>query len=330
MFNIAIIGASGLIGRSILSVLHERKFPIKNLYLLARKEQEISFDDKVFKCNRLDEFDFKSADIVFNATDRSVIMKYMGDIVESGAFLIDKSDALRMDKDVPLVVSEVNYEINKDKIEANKIVASPNCVAMPAAIILSALLRKTKISHVFMTALQSVSGVGGSGTKGLLEETKKSLMSSHLNPAYFEKVIAFDILPKIGEINSDLSSTEELKIKKEINKIIKNKLYMHVTCARVPVLTGHAIDMHIPCDLSREDAVKALKSMECIHVCDREDNTYVTQRESAGEDEIFVNRIRHIDGVLSMWVSYDNIRSGGAINGVKIAEKIIQSLKSTN
>ncbi|QEK38777.1 aspartate-semialdehyde dehydrogenase [Candidatus Cytomitobacter primus] len=326
MFNIAIIGATGLIGRSIIDVLHERAFPIKNLYLLSRVEQEISFKDEVLKCTKLEDFDFKSVDIIFNATDKDVLMKYIGEITESGAFLIDKSEALRMDKDIPLIVPEVNSDQLDSYITNNKIISSPNCVAIPMSIIIRTLSHKTAIEQIFMTTFQSVSGAGNNGTKALLDETKKSFMASSVNATNFEKSIAFDILPKIGSFNSDFTTSEELKIKQEMQKILNNKLNICVTCTRVPVLKGHGVDLHIPCKFKdRNDAIKALKSSDVIHVCDRDD-AYITQKESIGEDKISISRVRYIDGILSMWIAYDNVRFGGSVNGVKIAEAITKSL----
>ncbi len=323
MFNIAIIGASGLIGRSIIEVLYERDFPIKNLYLLTKVEQEISIDNKVMACTKLDEFDFKNADIIFNAANSSVVKTYLGDIYESDAILIDKSEALRMDAEIPLCIPEINSETFKN----NKIVSSPNCVAIPLSIVLNKLLQKTKINNVFASAFQSVSGAGNNGTKALLEETKKIFMHSDVNATFFKKSIAFDVLPQIGELDSNFVSSEESKVKQEVKKILDKKINISITCSRVPVLKGHAIDLHIPCDLDRDSAIKALKSSELIHVCDRDDS-YITQKESSGESLIFISRIRVTNNILSMWISYDNIRIGGSLNGVKIAETLIANISN--
>ncbi len=325
MFNVAIIGASGLIGRSVLEILHERNFPIKNLYLLGRVEQELSLQDKVLQCTKIDEFDFESADIVFNAASSDVIRNYLGKIFASNAILIDKSDAMRMDKDISLCIPEVNSSL----LNENKIICSPNCVAIPIAIILNILSYKTKIEQIFASAFQSVSGAGSNGTKALLEETKKTFMAAKVSATFFQKSIAFDVLPQIGDLDSQAVSSEESKVQQEVQKILDKKIQISITCSRVPVLVGHAIDLHIPCDISRKDAIAALSSSDSIHVCDRDD-AYMTQRESANEDVIFISRVRSVNGVLSMWVSYDNIRVGGALNGVKIAEVIAEKLNNKN
>ncbi|USO00892.1 MAG: aspartate-semialdehyde dehydrogenase [Alphaproteobacteria bacterium] len=320
MFTVAVLGASGLMGRAILDILHERNFPMKKLILLGRENGAITIKEQVLNCIPVENFDFTKVDIVFNATNKEVILKYLSAIVEANTILIDKSDALRLDKSIPLVVSEVNYASAVSKTD--KIVSSPNCVALPLAIVLQAMLYKTKIEEIFVTTFQSASGAGHRGTKALLEEAKKSFMSTNVSPAYFDKRIAFDILPKIGDINQNSSSTEELKVMSELNKILPHKIKINITCTRVPVLVGHAIDLKLKCNLSKEQIVSALKSMDIIHVCDRDD-TYITQRESVSEDKIFISRIRKIGDVCSMWISYDNIRLGGALNGVKIAEKLL-------
>ncbi|WP_187440105.1 aspartate-semialdehyde dehydrogenase [Candidatus Nesciobacter abundans] len=314
--KIAIIGATGLVGRKIVSILNERKFPISSLHLLSRSKKEVTIDGKLYKTEISEDFDFNKVDLVFGASSKDSVRKLLGPISDSDAIFIDKSELLRMDKDIPLVVPEVNpHKINSE----TKVICSPNCVAIAISVILNNLRKKTKIERMFASINESVSGAGTKALNALLNETKESLMSSVIQPQFFEKEIAFNILPQVGEALDDGKSEEEFKITSETHKIMESKFPVNITVVRVPVMVGHSIALHVMCDLEVEDAVKCLKSSDLFSVAD-EKGKYFTPRQSANTDKILISRVRRANGILSMWVCYDNLRKGAALNAVQIAE----------
>lgn len=330
-FNIAVIGATGNVGREILDILAERSFPIKEVIAVASNSslgKDVSFgENKILKITSIDSLDFSNIDFAFFAAGSEVSRIYAKQAAEAGCIVIDKSSLFRMNKDVPLVVPEVN----SDALEGHKnIIASPNCSVIPMVMVLKKLHEEAQIKRIITSTYQSVSGKGKDAMDELFKQTKAILMYQETEQKVFPKRIAFNVIPQIDDFMPSGDTKEEWKIMLETKKILGNEIEIAVTCVRVPVFVGHsaAINIEFEEEISASTARKLLKTMPGVTIIDDlKDGGYSTPIDVVREDNVFVSRIRKdptIDTGLNLWIASDNLRKGAALNAVQIAEILIK------
>ncbi|MBP7189887.1 MAG: aspartate-semialdehyde dehydrogenase [Rickettsiaceae bacterium] len=331
-YNIAVVGATGNVGRETINILAERNFPVENLYALASSEslgKKISFgENKTLTVDSLDNFDFSNIDIVFSSAGSHISRKFVPDAVKSGAVVIDKTSLFRMDENVPLIVPEVNGHLIR-KYKESGIIANPNCVAIPMCVALKPLDNAARIKRIVASTYQSTSGAGRSAMDELHDQTKSKFLLQQLQNDFFEKQIAFNLIPKIGDFEEDGYTDEEVKIACEIGKILGEHALTTVTSVRVPIFTGHSISMNVEFEkeITAEEAGEILFEADGVRmILQNSDTSYITPVEIVGEDEVFVMRLREDKtkpNTLNMWVTCDNLRKGAALNAVQIAEELI-------
>ena len=335
MVKVAVVGATGNVGREMLQTLAQREFPAEEVFAVASAKsagKEVSFgEDTVLKVHDLDKFDFSGIDIALMSAGGSVSEKYAPKIAAAGCVVIDNSSQWRMDPDVPLVVPEVNPQAIADYKKKN-IIANPNCSTIQMVVPLAALHRAFHVKRVVVTTYQSVSGAGKAAMDELFDQTKGIYWGEDLSKTQnkFPKQIAFNVIPHIDVFLDDGSTKEEWKMTAETKKILDPKIKVHANCARVPVFVGHAeyVNIETEKEISDKDATFILKKTPGVTVLDtREPAGYPTQVEVAGEDDVFVSRIRSdstVDNGLSFWCVADNLRKGAALNAVQIAELLVK------
>jgi aspartate-semialdehyde dehydrogenase len=330
-FKVAVVGATGNVGREMLKVLAERAFPVREVVALASPRSigtEVSFGDAILKVKALDYFDFKGTDIVLMSAGGEVARKWAPKVVAQGAIVIDNSSAFRMDRDVPLVVPEVNAGV-LDKGLKKGIVANPNCSTAQLVVALKPLHDEAKIKRVVVATYQSVSGAGKDAMDELFRQTRAIFVADPIEQGQFTKQIAFNVIPQIDVFLDSGVTKEEWKMMVETQKILDPDIQLSATCVRVPVFIGHseAVNVEFERPITAERARNILRSAPGVLVVDkREDGGYVTPIDCAGEDATFVSRIRKDPSVeygLSLWVVSDNLRKGAALNAVQIAECLI-------
>jgi aspartate-semialdehyde dehydrogenase len=330
-YKVAVVGATGNVGREMLSILAEREFPASDVVAIAsRKSQgvECSFGDKTLKVKALDHYDFSDVDICLMSAGGSVSREWSPKIAAQGAVVIDNSSAWRMDPDVPLIVPEVNAAA-LDGFAKKNIIANPNCSTAQLVVALKPLHDKAKIKRVVVATYQSVSGAGKDAMDELFSQTKSVFTLDEVDAKKFPKRIAFNVIPHIDVFMDDGYTKEEWKMVVETKKILDPKIKLTATCVRVPVFVGHAeaVDIEFENPISADEARDILRSAPgCLVIDKREAGGYVTPYESAGEDATYISRIREdatIDNGLQMWVVSDNLRKGAALNAVQIAEALI-------
>ena len=343
-YNIAVVGATGNVGREILTILEDRKFPINNLYALASASsagKKVSMSlTKQIEIQDLDKFDIEKSevDIAFFCAGSSVSEKYIPKFAETGCVCIDKSSLHRLDKDVPLIVPEVNPDALKDYSKRN-IIATPNCTTIPLTLVLKPLDKAFKIKRVVLTTFQSVSGTGKKAmdelynqTKGFFEAAIQNQETDNLQGEVYPKQIAFNCIPQCDSFSHDGFTKEEDKMINETEKIIGRAIPMSATCVRVPVFRCHAesVNIEFEHEVNIDDLIEVLGDAESVVVINRdEDGGYATQVEQVGTDCVFVSRIRKdtsTKNAVNMWLVCDNLRKGSALNGVQIAEKLIEMI----
>jgi aspartate-semialdehyde dehydrogenase len=330
---VAVVGATGNVGREMLNILAERQFPVKDVIPLASERSsgaEISFgEDKVLKVRPLDKFDFKGVDIVLSSAGAKISADFAPKAAAAGAIIIDNTSFFRMDPDVPLVVPEVNPE-DIALYRKKGIIANPNCSTIQMVVALKPLHDLAKIKRVVVSTYQSVSGAGKEGMDELFNQTRAVFTNGSLDHKKFTKQIAFNVIPHIDVFMEDGYTKEEWKMGVETRKILDPDIPVTATCVRVPVFIGHseAINVEFESEMSVEHARAVLKSAPGVTVIDhRADEGYVTPVESAGEDKVYVSRIRKDPTVpygLNLWVVSDNLRKGAALNAVQIAEVLVR------
>jgi aspartate-semialdehyde dehydrogenase len=331
-FRIAVVGATGNVGREMMNVLVERKFPVKEIHALASRRSigsEISYGDKTLKCQDLEQFDFAKADICLMSAGSTVSKEWSPRIGAKGCVVIDNSSCWRYDQDVPLVVPEVNADAIRGYTKKN-IIANPNCSTAQMVVALKPLHDAAKITRVVVSTYQSVSGAGKDGMDELWHQTKsKYVPGTDVEPKKFSKEIAFNCIPHIDVFMEDGYTKEEWKMLAETKKILDPKIKVTATCVRVPVFVGHseAVNLEFERPISPEEAREILRNAPGIAVVDkREPGGYVTPIEAAGEYETYVSRIREdatVENGLAMWIVSDNLLKGAALNAVQIAEAMI-------
>jgi aspartate-semialdehyde dehydrogenase len=328
-FKVAVVGATGVVGHEMLSVLAEREFPADEVFAVASERSagaEVSFgEDAVLKVKDLDQFDFKGIDIALFSPGAKVSAVHAPRATKAGAVVIDNTSQFRMDPDVPLVVTEVNPEAIA-QYKKRGIIANPNCSTIQMVVALKPLHDRARIKRVVVATYQSVSGAGRDAMDELFNQTRSVYVNDPIKKEQFTKQIAFNVIPHIDVFMEDGETKEEWKMAVETRKILDPDIAVTATCVRVPVFIGHAeaVNVEFEQPLSDDEARKLLKAAPGISVVDhRVDEGYVTPQETAGEDPVYVSRIRKDPTVphgLNFWIVADNLRKGAALNAVQIAE----------
>ena len=329
--NIAIIGATGNVGRKIIEVLEKKNFPINNLYLVASYKsagKKLKFKEEEIVVDNLETFDFSKVDITFFSAG-GIISERFAEKAAKHCLVIDNSSYYRMDPDVPLVVPQVNSNDLKN-IKKN-IIANPNCSTAQLVIALKPLHDLFVIKRVVVSTYQSVSGGGKAPMDELIEQTKLVLSKKKVKSENFTKQIAFNAIPHIDVFSNDGYTKEELKMSNETKKILDDKINLTATCVRLPISVSHSesVNLQFEKPFSLEKVKEALNDFEGCKVIDqREDGGYITPLEAEGKDETFISRIREdhtIKNGLNLWIVSDNLLRGAALNAVEIAEKLIKN-----
>ena len=329
--NIAIVGATGNVGRKILEVLEKKEFLIENIYLLASnksKGSKINFRDKEHEVLSLDTFDFSKVKITFFAAGGKISEKF-AEKASKHSLVIDNSSFYRMDPDVPLIVPQVNSD-HLNSIKKN-IIANPNCSTAQLVIVLKPLHDLFNIKRIVVSTYQSVSGGGKAPMDELIEQTKLVLQNKKVESKNFSKQIAFNAIPQIDVFADEGYTKEELKMINETKKILDNNIDLTATCVRLPVLVSHSESVNIEFEkpFSIEKVKDALDSFEgCKVIDERSDGGYITPLEAAGSETTFISRIRKdktIENGLNIWIVSDNLLRGAALNAVEIAETLIKN-----
>ena len=331
-YKVAVIGATGNVGREMLQTLADREFPADDVIALASERSagsEVSFgEDRVLKVYDLAKFDFKGIDIALSSPGAKVSAVHSPRAAAAGCVVIDNTSYFRMEPDVPLVVPEVNPRAIDGYAKRN-IIANPNCSTIQMVVALKPLHDLAKIKRVVVATYQSVSGAGKEGMDELFEQTRAIYMNAQVQHSKFTKQIAFNVIPHIDMFMEDGYTKEEWKMAVETKKILDPNIAVTATCVRVPVFIGHAeaVNVEFERPISVNEARAALKRAPGLSVIDhRADEGYATPLECAGDDLVFVSRIRKdptIPNGLSLWVVSDNLRKGAALNAIQIAEALI-------
>ncbi len=330
-YKVAVVGATGNVGREMLSVLAERRFPASDVVALASSRsigKEVSFGDKILKCKALENYDFSGTDICLMSAGGSPSKEWSPRIGAQGAVVIDNSSYWRMDPAVPLVVPEVNAEAAKG-FAAKNIIANPNCSTAQLVVALKPLHDKARIKRVVVSTYQSVSGAGKDAMDELFAQTRAVFVSDPVEPKKFPKRIAFNVIPQIDAFMEDGMTKEEWKMVVETKKILDPKIKLTATCVRVPVFVGHSESVNIEFEnpITADEARDILREAPgCLVIDRREPGGYITPHEAAGEDATYISRIREdptIENGLNLWCVSDNLRKGAALNAVQIAEVLV-------
>ena len=339
-YKVAVVGATGNVGREMLDILAERAFPADEVIPLASRRslgQEVSYGDRELKVKALDHYDFSDVDICLMSAGSTVSKEWSPKIAAAGAVVIDNSSCWRYDADVPLVVPEVNANALVD-FRKRGIIANPNCSTAQLVVALKPLHDKATIKRVVVATYQSVSGAGKEAMDELFAQTKAVFTLGEMEAKKFSTRIAFNLIPQIDAFMEDGFTREEWKMVAETKKILDPKIKLTATCVRVPVFIGHseAVTIEFEEPISADEARALLRNAPgCLVVDKREPGGYVTPYESAGEDATYISRIREdptVDSGLVLWIVSDNLRKGAALNAVQIAEclinrKLIQAKK---
>ncbi|KZY51047.1 MULTISPECIES: aspartate-semialdehyde dehydrogenase [Sulfitobacter] len=328
-YRVAVVGATGNVGREMLNILAERQFPVDEIVALASRRSlgtEITFGDKTLKTKDLDTFDFTGWDMALFAVGSEATKKYAPAAAKAGCVVIDNSSLYRYDNEVPLIVPEVNPEDVHGYSKKN-IIANPNCSTAQMVVALKPLHDRAKIKRVVVSTYQSVSGSGKEAIDELWDQTKSVYNpTDNYEAKVYPKQIAFNVIPHIDVFLEDGSTKEEWKMVAETKKIVDPSIKVTATCVRVPVFVGHAESINIEFEdhLDEAEARDILREAPGIMVIDkREDGGYVTPVECVGDFATFISRIRQdstIDNGINLWCVSDNLRKGAALNAVQIAE----------
>lgn len=335
-YKIAVVGATGNVGREILQILSERNFPASQVVALASsrsKGREVSFGEKtILKCEVLDDYDFTGTDIALFSPGGSVSAKYAPIAAAAGCVVIDNTSHFRMQPDIPLIVPEVNAHALKNYSKTN-IIANPNCSTIQMVHVLKPLHDAYNIKRVVVSTYQSVSGAGKEAMDELYDQTKSMFVNDEKPAERFTKRIAFNVIPHIDVFMDDGYTKEEWKMMEETKKIMESDIKVAANCVRVPVFVGHGEMVNIECTkpVDLDEVYEILEETDGIAVMDRrEDGGYITPAEATGEDATYVSRVRidpTVENGISMWIVADNLRKGAALNAVQIAEELVSTFK---
>jgi aspartate-semialdehyde dehydrogenase len=339
-YKVAVVGATGNVGREMLQILAERTFPADEVIALASRSSmgtEVSYGDKTLKVKALDHYDFTDTDICLMSAGSAVSKEWSPKIAAAGAVVIDNSSCWRQDPDVPLIVPEVNADAIVD-FRKKGIIANPNCSTAQLVVALKPLHDKAKIKRVVVATYQSVSGAGKDAMDELDRQTKAIYTLQDVEMKKFPKRIAFNLIPQIDDFMEDGFTKEEWKMMVETKKILDRKIKLVATCVRVPVFVGHseAVNIEFEEPITADEARTILRNAPgCLVIDSREPGGYVTPYECVGEDATYISRVREdptVDNGLVLWCVSDNLRKGAALNTIQIAEclinrKLIQAKK---
>ena len=339
-YNIAVVGATGAVGNEIIQILEQRDFPIDNLYLLASaksKGKKIEFKGEELIVEDLAEFDFSKANIGLFSPGGKISAEFAPKAAKAGCIVIDNTSHFRMQNNVPLIVPEVNPNTLEEFFQDDKrtnIISNPNCSTIQMVVALKPLHKKSIINRIVVSTYQAVSGAGRIGMDELFNQTQTIYANQEVKKDKFTKQIAFNVIPHIGSFLDNGNTEEEQKMIDETKKILDEGIKVSATCVRTAVFIGHseAINIEFDSPLDAKEAQEILEKSEGISVIDhRKDEGYVTPVEIAGEDKVYISRIRNdetLDNGISLWVVSDNLRKGAALNAVQIAELIISQYSS--
>jgi aspartate-semialdehyde dehydrogenase len=327
-YRVAVVGATGNVGREMLAILEELEFPVDEIFAVASRKSiglEVNFREQRLYCLDIDKFDFSTVDLVLMSVSGAFSREWSPKIAKAGALVIDNSSAWRMDPDVPLIVPEVNPDAIELARKRN-IIANPNCSTVQLVVALKPLHDAARIKRAVISTYQSVSGTGKAAMDELWDQTKGIYSLGPSAPKVYPKQIAFNVIPYAGTFMDDGYTDEEHKMWNETHKMLDPSIKLTVTCVRVPVMVGHSeavnIEFHEPLD--EDEARDLLREAPGIMVIDKRDSTgYMTPKEAQGEFAVYVSRIRRdptVEHGISMWVVADNLRKGAALNAVQIAE----------
>lgn len=329
--KIAVVGATGNVGREIINILAERNFPADEVVALASKRsvgKDITYGNKVLVVQDLDKYDFSGTKIALFSPGGAASSKYAPIAAKTGCVVIDNSSFFRMHDDVPLIVPEVNPN-DLDHYKKSNIIANPNCSTIQMVVALKPLHDIAKIKRIVVATYQSTSGAGKEAMDELFDSTKKIYQNQNVAPKKFTKRIAFNAIPHIDVFLDDGSTKEEWKMKVETKKIMGDEIEVNATCVRIPTFVSHgeSINIEFKSKITADQARSILDEADGILVMDRpEENVYATPAETATQDPVYVSRIRQDDTVkngLNIWVCADNLRKGAALNAVQIAELLV-------
>jgi len=329
--RVAVVGATGNVGREMLEILQERLFPADEVVALASRRSvgtEVSYGEKTLKVKDLETYDFSGIDLVLMSAGGAVSKEWSPKIGATGAVVIDNSSAWRMDPRVPLVVPEVNPDAVAGFGKLN-IIANPNCSTAQLVVALKPLHDHAKIKRVVVATYQSVSGAGKDAMEELWTQTRALFVNDEIVKEHFTKQIAFNVIPHIADFMEDGATKEEWKMMAETKKILDPAIKLTATCVRVPVFVGHseAVNVEFENPITADEAREILREAPGVVVIDKhEDAGYITPVESVGEFATYVSRIREdatVENGLSLWVVSDNLRKGAALNAVQIAELML-------
>jgi aspartate-semialdehyde dehydrogenase len=327
-YSVAVVGATGAVGREMLTILDELNFPVAEMHAVASRKSkgmEVAFGDKTVKCEDIEQFDFSKVDLVLMSAGGDVSRAWSEKIGKLGPIVIDNSSAFRADPDVPLIVPEVNPDAAKLATTKN-IVANPNCSTAQLVVALKPLHDAAKITRAVVSTYQSVSGAGKEGMDELWTQTKAIYGLGDATPKVFPRQIAFNVIPFIGSFRDDGYTDEEAKMWTEVHKIMDPSIRLTVTCVRVPVFVGHseAVTLEFERPIAPDEARAILRDAPGVLVVDKQETDgFVTPVDAAGEFAVYVSRIRKdhsVENGLSLWVVSDNLRKGAALNAVQIAQ----------
>ena len=332
-YRVAVVGGTGNVGREMLQILAEHEFPAKEVVPVASARSagmEVSYgDDDVLKVRDLDKFDFKGFDIALFSPGSKVSAVHAPRAASAGCIVIDNTSQFRMDPDIPLVVPEVNPDAIA-RYKKRNIIANPNCSTIQMVVALKPLHDIARIKRVVVATYQSVSGAGTEAMDELFNQTRAIYMNAPIERTRFTKQIAFNCIPHIDVFMPDGATKEEWKMAVETRKILDLNIAVSATCVRVPVFIGHAeaVNVEFENPIDETMALAAMRRAPGVSVIDhRADEGYVTQIECAGEDMVYVSRLRAdptAPNCLSFWVVADNLRKGAALNAVQIAEHLVK------
>ena len=331
-YKVAVVGATGNVGREMMNVLAERRFPADEVFAVASRRSlgvEVSYGETTLKCHDLEQFDFSGIDFCLMSAGGDVAKKWAPEIGSAGCIVIDNSSAWRYDQDVPLIVPEVNAEAAAGYKKKN-IIANPNCSTAQLVVALKPIHDEARIKRIIVSTYQSVSGAGKEAMDELWQQTKgKYVPGQEVEPNKFTKEIAFNVIPHIDVFMEDGYTKEEWKMMVETKKIVDPSIKLSATCVRVPVFVGHAeaVNIELERHMSVAEARSILREAPGLMVVDkREPGGYVTPIDAAGEFATYVSRIREdttVENGLAMWIVSDNLLKGAALNTVQIAETLI-------
>jgi len=330
-YNVAVVGATGNVGREMLDILAERSFPADEVIALAsRRSQgvEVSFRERTLKVKALEHYDFLGVDICLMSAGAAVSKEWSPKIAAAGAVVIDNSSAWRYDSDVPLIVPEVNAAAVTG-FRKRGIIANPNCSTAQLVVALKPLHDRATIKRVVVATYQSVSGAGKEAMDELFSQSKAVFTLGEMEAKKFPKRIAFNVIPHIDVFMEDGYTKEEWKMVAETKKILDPKIKLTATCVRVPVFIGHseAVNVEFENSITADEARDILRTAPgCLVIDSREPGGYVTPYEAAGEDATYISRIREdatVENGLAMWIVSDNLRKGAALNAIQIAECLV-------